>query len=543
METKLKIGRNEVVVRENFVDRAVNFVSPVRGNARFKARATHAIAGGYAGASKTRRSLKEWNPLGHDANSDLLPSLQYLRQRSSDLVRNSPLAAGAINTACTSIIGQGLKLQAEVDAEAANISDEEAQQWGRTAERLFNLWGNSKDCDITRTQNFAELQDLVLRSTLERGDIFSLLPNKIFKGSPFKLKVQLIEADRVENKDFGVDTPMQSGGIQMDNSGAPVAVHILKGHPGNIYASNREWYVVPVFGALTGRRNVLHHYKKLRPGQSRGVPYLAPVIETLKQLERYTEAELMAAVISGMFTVFIKTASDQDLDIFEPSSETGGSTADEDYKFGNGTVVSLGPDDEIDTANPGRPNSEFDPFITSILRQVGVALEMPYEVLIKHFTASYSAARASLLEAWRFFNSRRVWVSNSFCQPVYEAFIDEQVADGRLNAPGYFNDPLIRAGYLGAKWIGRPQGQIDPLKENNADVIAEDRGWKTAQENTAEKTGGDWFLKHKQRTKENALRKESGSMQPEETAQATAQAALPLPVPEEDQTDEGLDDS
>ena len=49
----------------------------------------------------------------------------------------------------------------------------------------------------------------------------------------------------------------------------------------------------------------LHLKDKTRPGQTRGVPYLAPVIELIKQLGRYTDAEVMAAVVSGMFTVFV----------------------------------------------------------------------------------------------------------------------------------------------------------------------------------------------------------------------------------------------
>ncbi|MCF3774148.1 phage portal protein, partial [Salmonella enterica] len=34
---------------------------------------------------------------------------------------------------------------------------------------------------------------------------------------------------------------------------------------------------------------------------------LAPVIEALKQLGRYTDSELVSAVVSGLFTVFVKT--------------------------------------------------------------------------------------------------------------------------------------------------------------------------------------------------------------------------------------------
>ena len=51
---------------------------------------------------------------------------------------------------------------------------------------------------------------------------------------------------------------------------------------------------MPAFGAATGRRNVLHPFRRTRPGQTRGIPYLAPVMELVKQLGRYSEAEVAA---------------------------------------------------------------------------------------------------------------------------------------------------------------------------------------------------------------------------------------------------------
>src|SRR5690606_12542726 len=119
-------------------------------------------------------------------------------------------------------------------------------------------------------------------------------------------------------------------------------------------------------------------------------------------------------------------------------------------------------------ANPGRPNAGFDPFVLAVLRQIGVALELPYEVLIKHFTSSYSAARAALLDAWRFFRRRRAWLARKFCQPVYEAWLADAVATGLVDAPGFFADPVRRASWCGARWIGDAPGQIDPQKEVDA---------------------------------------------------------------------------
>ena len=154
-----------------------------------------------------------------------------------------------------------------------------------------------------------------------------------------------------------------------------------------------------------------------RPGQRRGVPLLAPVIEALKQLARFTDAELTAAVISGMFTGFIKTQDNAGLKgIFDDID----SKEEDTLAMGNGTMVHLKPGEDITFGDPSRPNSNFGGFVEAVCRQVGSALEIPYELLIKHFTASYSASRASLLEAWKMFRMRRQWLADSFCQPIYE---------------------------------------------------------------------------------------------------------------------------
>jgi lambda family phage portal protein len=390
---------------------------------------------------------------------------------------------------------------------------------------------------------FADIQELVFRQTLENGDVFTLLPRFIRGGSPYQLRLQVVEADRVCNKDNTPDSDLLAGGVKKDQYGAPVEYHILKQHPGNkLYASKKtyEWDTVQAFGVNSGLRNVIHLYKIQRPGQTRGVPLLAPVIEPLKQLERYTEAELMAAVVSGMFTVFVKTETgDGAFGTFTPSSETGGTASDEDYKLGNGAIVGLAPNEDVSTANPGRPNQAFDPFVKSILQQIGVALEIPYEVLIHYFSASYSASRAALLEAWRFFRNRRAWLARNFCQLVYENWLTEAVAIGRVQAPGFFRDYRVRQAYLGSIWIGDAPGQIDPLKEVNAADKRLDLGLTTLDEETVLITGGDFDRNYPRIKKERQMLKEIGMWVPKkEGAPAGASVGASRPDDEDGGTDE-----
>ncbi len=162
-------------------------------------------------------------------------------------------------------------------------------------------------CDAERTLDFFALQSLGFRSALESGDVFAALPMIQIGNLPYSLKVQLIEADRVCNKDMAAESDELNGGIRRNQYGAPIEYHVLRFHPGGLTVMPMEWDVLPAFGTKTGRRNVVHLFDKLRPGQGRGVPYLTPVIEALKQLSDYSDGELRAALVSSMFTVFVKS--------------------------------------------------------------------------------------------------------------------------------------------------------------------------------------------------------------------------------------------
>jgi lambda family phage portal protein len=340
---------------------------------------------------------------------------------------------------------------------------------------------------------------------LESGDVFVLRKYKERAGNPFGTALQIVEADRVADPIAANDKII--AGVEIDQDGAPTAYHITNRHPDDHNADALTTAKVPAFDA-DGRRQVLHIFTRTRPDLTRGVPYLAPVIESLKQLDRYTEAEIMAAVISSMFTVFVKSESEEGL--APMGMESAKTTRGGDYKMSPGAILDLQPNEDVVIADPKRPNQAFDGFVQSILRQIGVALEIPFEILIKHFTASYSAAQAALVEAWKTFSTRRKWIASQFCQPVYEMVIGEAVAKGILDAPGFFADPFVRAAYLGAEWVGPPRGQIDQLKEIRAADYRVRLGVSTLEEETAQITGGSWETKHIQRAKEQRLRTEAG---------------------------------
>ena len=89
----------------NLIDRAITYFNPVKGLSRLEARTRLALMGGYTGARTGRRQTQSWQTPKGSADTVTLDDLPMLRDRSRDLLRNAPLATGAVNTVITNVIG------------------------------------------------------------------------------------------------------------------------------------------------------------------------------------------------------------------------------------------------------------------------------------------------------------------------------------------------------------------------------------------------------------------------------------------------------
>lgn len=493
------------------IDKAIAVVAPQTALKRTAARQKLQILNsGYSnyGASVVKKSLAGWLHAGGSSREDIEDNVSILRQRTRDLYMGVPIANGAVKTMRTNIVGRGLRLKPNIDAELLGISPEERRTLEKQIEREWNIWAESTDCDMARIDNFYELQQLAFLNWLISGDCLAVLPVKPRLNQPYDLRVQLIEADRLCSPD-NCDTIDNKivGGVEVDQSGEVVAYHIADHHPLSYAYADISWQRVEAFGKTTGRRNVLHLMNRERIGQRRGVPFLAPVIESLKQLGRYTDAELVAAVVSGMFTVFIEKAdasSEDAIGSIIPEEVQVDAEDETTIELAPGAVIDLNEGEKAHDMNPGRPNANFGGFVEAICQQIGASLEIPYELLMKRFNSSYTASKGALEEAWKMFNMYRDWLATDFCQPVYEEWLTEAVAKRRIKAPGFFTDPVIRKAYCGAKWNGPAKGMLDPVKEATAAEKRVQNGFSTRSDETMQMTGTSYYnnieqLKHEEK--------------------------------------------
>ena len=479
---------------------------------------------GDAGASYVKKALKGFIAASGSPREDIDAHNYTLRQRARMLYMAAPVATSAIKTNRTNVIGCGLQLKSRINRVKLGLTPEQAKEWQRKAEEEFELWAaNKRNCDAIGVNNFYTAQQLALASCLVSGDLFVILkheePTVL---NPYGLRFHMIEADRVSTP-----TAMTAGssffanmtqgetkdgnriydGVEVDKNGRIIAYWIRNTYPFQQTADMTEWKRVLANGEETGLPNVLQVMETERPEQYRGVSYLAQVIEPLLQMRRYTESELTAAVVESFFTAFIKTEADPNEN---PYNEVGGDGTDQvsddpsEYEMGPGQINIMKPGEDVVFGDPKRPAGGFDGFVVAICKQIGAALEIPADLLLKSFNASYSASRAALLEAWKAFKMRREWFVDDFCRPLYEVWMAEAVARGRIIAPGFFSDPAVRAAWLGSEWIGPTQGQLDPVKEITAEKMACEEGFSTREQSTIRLNGGTYEANVEQLVDENA---------------------------------------
>lgn len=475
------------------------------------------------GASRTSGVLKAWNPIKSSAKSDINAHLDILRSRAADQVINTPIGSAAIATTTQYTVGAGLKVFPKIKYKMLDMEPDEAEEWNKKASAEFDLWASSKLCDIRKRNNFYDLQEILYKAYMTDGDSFALFRRGYNENMPYTLRIQAIEGNRVSNpmgQDYyGITGPLSVemlapngvnkivNGVEVDKDGAVEAYWISNKVPYDPVEINRatNWTRIEAFGQLVGKPNVLHICHDERPEQYRGVPYLAPVLTALKQVSRYADAELVAAIMRSFFTLFF-TSTGKSSVAGDISGVLGASTYDgegadpqepvvnaSEYHLGPGTINALPRNIDVKSVGVDGGQATFDSFVTQFVKQISASLNIPYEVLMKSFTSSYSASRAALLQAWEQFKLRRAWFTRDFCQPVYEMWLLEAVATGRLEAPGFFSDPAIRFAYSNAEWYGPSMSILDPIKDVNGAALRIQYGLSTPEREAAEMTGSDFY--------------------------------------------------
>lgn len=430
-------------VNENWIDKTIRFLSPQSGLRRLHARMVHEQLAeekkSYDGASDGRRT-KGWNATGSSQNAESRMSIKRLRQRARDLVRNEPYAARCISALQTNIIGEGIIAKAK--AKTAGRANKFQLEW--------QDWSQSTKCDYDGTNNFYGIQSLGMRTTAEAGEVLIRRVRRDSKfGLDIPLQLQMLEPDYIDDsKDGGV---LENGnftiqGIEYNSKGQRVAYWLYEKHPGDQFG----------FTALQGinsvrvpAEDIIHHFRVDRPGQVRGITWMAPVMLKMKDLSDYSDFTLLRQKVSSCFTAFVTTPELTDL---------GPTNKKKSHVIGDrlepGITEQLPPGYSVEFANP--PTSgDFSQFSNAQLRSISAGIGVTYEILTNDYSqVNFSSGRMGWQEFQRNIDQWRAHlVQPRLCDVVWQWFVEAAAT------AGFGQDKVV------AIWTAPRREMIDPTKE------------------------------------------------------------------------------
>lgn len=534
--------------KPTFRERALYLVNPKKGNDAYNARLRKERAQeapkepegqrraggprmsyGSHGASSTLNSLIGWIVDAGNAEDSIDLQSSKLRQRARDLYEGGGLARSGPETLTTSVVGWGIQPKPKIDGDFLGMTDDAREEAEQAILREWKLWADNTMCDAERQQNFYGLQQLAFLSMLMSGDVFALFGMKENKRTPYQTTVRLLEADRICNPDSSGDSESKESegggriidGVEIDKEGAVIRYYIASRSPiaGNDN-SELTWIPIDAYGKDTGYPNILHIMTWERPEQRRGIPFVSAEIELIKQFSRYMNAELAGKVVSAMLTLFITSKEDDGKAGMEDAVNEDEKVTDDELKLelAPGAIYDLPPGKDVTTVDPKRSDTQFESFVNTCITVIASSMGIPKEVLIKKYESNYTAARAALLDFWRTVRVYRTRFNTGFNQPIYEQWLSEAVAAGRIDAPGFFDDPAVRLAWCGCSWMGASMGHVDPLKEVNAAEVRIRNNITTEEQEAMEYNGNDRSAIVRQRKKEIAEKAEMGGTDDESTA-------------------------
>lgn len=398
---------------------------------------------------KPSRQADGWVTGGGSADADSRAFMTTLRDRSRDLARNNPYATMAKAVKSAHTIGTGI---------TGELSSKNAQRY----------WdGFVANCDADRHTDLNGLLALAEGTRFESGESLMVFIRGAGdpRENPISSSIRVLEPDFLDNSrdtQGGIsDGRFIRDGIEYNSLGQAVAYWLFPEHPGDFYTS-------PTFESQRiPARDVIHIFRKLRPGQARGWSDLASVILRMRAIDQYDEAEQMRKQIEACLAVFVTSPAGSDASKLGPVSTDSKGRAETLYP---GMIEYTGAGEDIRIAEPTASGGYAD-FQRFGLRAIAAGTGIPYALLTGDLTqVNYSSSRIGLVDFRKRIEQEQwlLWVPR-VCERIAQRF-KEELSELR---PG--------SGARGAEFDWTPPRfeLIDPMKETQADLEAVLAGFET----------------------------------------------------------------
>lgn len=423
-----------------------------------------------------------------------------LRAQARGKFQTSIQARALIERFADTVVDVGLKLEPAPITHLLGITQEFAEDWARDVGARHHMWAMSKGSYRSETMTYYQAQRLAEIFQQRDNDYFVRLFYNKRRDLLNPLQIQFIDADQIEADAHTTTTGLQMhmDGIVRDAAGREIGYKVQRLNEKGEYKAE----TIPAFGPRSGRRFMLHGFQPDYAGQGRGYSRLAHAIQEFENITDFTLAQIKKAINQSNLTMFVQPSKDnvasnpwanmlRGAGPVSPSMGANPTTPPEgqtpipfeellQYQLmpeamhsipGSTAMCNLQQGEKVVPFESTAPAESFDTFVDHFTAHLAASHSMPIEVMLMKFGKNYSASRGALVLFWRIAQIWRMELQADLLDPVYEMWLAEEIAAGRVSAPGW-GDPRIRAAWLNSNWWGAPLPIIDPLK-----AMRSDQGW------------------------------------------------------------------
>ena len=357
---------------------------------------------------------------------------KVLRQRSRyETHEANSYARGIVVAKANDVIGTGAVLQVASQDRA----------WNQAVELRWNEWTKA-------TLLWQKLWTAFVAYVVDGETFIERRNNPKLQG--VTLTYEISEADLWSDPwDVGTD-PLYSDGVRIDKHGNVESYKRLRTHPGESIASMLEPMTVSADA-------VIHHFRRDRPGQMRGVPHLTPALPLFAELRRYRLATMAAAETAANFAALLYTDAP-----IEPAEVDAFQMIDLERR----ALMSLPSGWKMEQLRAEHPNTTHFEFVKSVLMEVGRCLLTPLNIALgSSGDYNFSSARLDYILYWGNCDIER----NNFACCVLDRIWRDWLEEATL-IPGYLpvQQPTDFARHA---WRWPPRYPLDVMEQAQADSV------------------------------------------------------------------------
>jgi lambda family phage portal protein len=427
------------------------------------------------------RTTSGWGTSTTSEDSELQTSLRTARNRSRALIRDAAYAKRAKVIVQNNVVGSGIGLQAKVKTTRNSFHD----AINDDIETAWERWSLATSCHMGRSLHFCDLERLLIGQVFETGEIFVRTHFRALPGSAVPLALEVIEPERLADEfspSPGDPANTVRLGVEVDPYGAPVAYFIRTSHPGdyglNPLATDRVERVPA--------EQILHLRIIDRWPQTRAIPWMHAAARKLNDMDGLTEAEITAARASACYMGFVQPPADNESSFGDEQPD--GSVQEE---LEPAVIHKLNPGETFESFAPNRPNTQLDPFMRMMLREVAAGVGCSYESLSRDYSQSnYSSSRLALLDDRDLWRVLQLWFIRTFRYELHRVWLQQAVLAGAVPSIRIAEYAVNQKKFEAVRFKPRGWNWVDPTKEVAAYKEAVRCGFTTVSDVIAQTGNG-----------------------------------------------------